>query len=329
LLRNLKNSGYEPLVICLTKAEFWESKILDLGIEVIYAGEKESRFLRILKIIRIIKKVKPNLIYSFHFFTNLYAGLIGRLLRITSFGSIRSNGIQEKKFNKTFSWLHYAFPKYIIANSEHGKNNCNKIFYKKIIYVLPNVIDVNIFPYVNQPLKINSKIIYIGRFENVKQPWLFPEFITLLNKNGVKCYGEMYGDGSLKETVLLSIKEKYFDYNIRVYPSHPAIQEIYKTADCLVLVSQHEGTPNVILEAMASGIPVAVLQMEGIETIVTPNVSGLVESSLENLAQKTVPFLTTALSKENMIRAARMKIESDYSLPAQIKNFEAILSELK
>jgi glycosyltransferase involved in cell wall biosynthesis len=329
LLRNLKNSGYEPLVICLTKGEFWESKILDLGIKVIYAGENESRFLRLLTILRIIRSEKPKLIYSFHFYSNIYGGIAGRILNITVLGSIRSDGISEKSANGILSWFHYALPHSIIANSEHGKQNCFKIFFKKSLYVLNNAIDLKLFPLNEKPCNEPLKIIFVGSLVNVKRPWLFLEFIKLIYETGIDCRGEMYGDGILKDEIKGIIEDKYSAYSIVLHPSHSAIQDIYKTADCLAMVSQHEGTPNVILEAMASGVPVAVLQMEGIETIVTPNVSGLVESSLENLAQKTVPLLTSALSKENMIRAARLKIETDFSLLAQIENFEAILSKLK
>ncbi len=300
LLRNLKNAGYDPFVICLTKNEFWEGQIREFGIKVIYAGRSNSRVRRFLSIFNIIRIEKPEIIYSFHFFCNLYAGLCGRLQNITSLGSIRSNGIQEKNNHRELGWLQYAFPKYIITNSEHGKRNIANVFYNKPIYVLQNAIDLNIFHFFIQPLKINLKIIYIGRFENAKQPWLFPEFIKLLNKNGVKCHGEMYGDGSLKETVLLSIKEKYFDYDIRVYPSNPTIQEIYKTADCLVLVSKHEGTPNVILEAMASGIPVAVLQMEGIETGISrilPRKFSAKNRSLVNVRPKQRKYDTSSTFK--------------------------------
>ena len=330
LLQNLKQSGYQPFVIALTKGEYWEQPILDLGIKIYYCGNHQSRAKRFGAIFKIFRKENPQLIYSFHFYTNLYAGLSGLLLNIISVGSVRNDGISEKKSNGFFSWFHYAVPNAIIANSEHGKRNCFQIFYKKPVYVLRNAIDLSSFPY--NPKVIDNfqiKFIYVGRFENQKQPWLFPEFIKLVNDSGVKCVGEMYGDGSLKETIRNTIESDFTDYTIKLFSTHNSIKTIYQTADCLVLVSKHEGTPNVVLEAMASGLPVATLAMEGIEELITPDISGITEENLPKLALKSAQLLTNSHHKNVLVLNARQKIESNFALTSQISNFESILLQLK
>ena len=330
LLQNLKQIGYQPFLISLTKGEYWEQPILDLGVKIYYCGKDKSRAKRFWTIFKICRKEQPQLIYSFHFYTNLYAGLCGLLIGITSVGSVRNDGISEKKANGFLSWLHYAVPNTIIANSEHGKQNCFKIFYKKPVYVLPNAIDLSSFPF--NPKVIDNfpkKFIYVGRFENQKQPWLFPEFIKLVNDSGVKCVGEMYGDGALKETIGNTIESDYTDYTIQLYSTHNSIKTIYQTADCLVLVSKHEGTPNVVLEAMASGLPVATLQMEGIEELITPDISGITEENLSKLALKSAQVLTNSHHKKVLVENARQKMETDFALTTQIANFESILLQLK
>ncbi len=53
-----------------------------------------------------------------------------------------------------------------------------------------------------------------------------------------------------------------------------SLPEIYGAADMLLLVSTHEGWPNVLLESMACGTPVVVSDIPGIADIVAAPAAG-------------------------------------------------------
>jgi len=70
--------------------------------------------------------------------------------------------------------------------------------------------------------------------------------------------------------------------------SPEAVRERLAASDCLVLPSRSEGTPNVVLEAMATGIPVVATDLPGTREILAPEVSGLLSKVGEpdDLAEK-------------------------------------------
>lgn len=326
LISSMKQADYQVSLICLTKNEFWEAKIIELGVNVEFVGFSRNRLKRLHQIYKVVKRIQPELIYSFHFYTNIYAGIVGLLCKIKTFGSIRSDGASEKRANGYLSWAHYFLPDVIIANSEHGLRNCKKIFFAKKSGVLPNVIDLEKFEYTQPQNEGPFRLVFVGRMEEQKQPFLFLSLVQLLVEKGLECEGAMYGDGSLKSS-LIELKESNFSQlPVRIFEAHAKIEEVYKSADCLVVPSKYEGTPNVVLEAMASGLMVAALSFEGIETVIETGVSGIIAKDLENLAEEIILSIRegriSSLTKE-----ARTTIENKFELKGQLFRFESLLEE--
>lgn len=329
LTTSLVKFGYQVTVYCLTKSEYYESILKENGVSVIYFGEDKSKIKRVNRLFHLLRSEKPRLIYSFHFYTNTYAALAGKFLRIKSVGSIRNDAISEKQANGVMSWLHYSLPGCIVANSDHGAANCEKIFYSKRIFVLKNVIDTDSFPFSNKDISSAKplQLVLVGRFEQQKRPWLFPVLIKKLSDHGLEVEGHMFGNGSYKEETKALISKDFSNYNISVNDSHPHIQEIYKKTHWLCSLSMHEGTPNVVMEAMASGVGIAALNYPGIKALIENQHTGLVEDEIENLCRTIIKY-TSAGSYEKITQNAREKILREYSLSHLVDRFEELMQHI-
>jgi Glycosyltransferase len=329
LTTSLAKQGYKITVYCLTRQEFYESRLQENGIEVIYFGAHTSKLKRLYHLYRLLKSNPPQLIYSFHFYANTYAAIAGKLLGIKVIGSIRSDAISEKKLNGRMAWLHYSLPDYIVANSLHGAANCEKIFYKKKIFVLGNVIDTDIFQFVPKNISPGSRVnlLLVGRFEKEKQPWLFPEIIKKLKDAGLDVAGQMFGDGRYKQETTAMVSNEYMDYNISIHDMHADIQEVYKNAHWLCSLSKYEGTPNVVMEAMASGVGIAALNYPGIEMLIENEFNGLVEEKIDNLCNGIIKN-SEAVHFNKITTNARDKIVEQYSLIFLVSRFEELLNKI-
>lgn len=108
------------------------------------------------------------------------------------------------------------------------------------------------------------------------------------------------------------------------------ILELYRRADVFVLPSWSEGFPNVVLEAMAAGLPVVATPVGAIPDIVENGEEGLLVPPRDPLALEAAirrlvesPELRLAMG-----RRARERVEAAFSSDAVIEQLEGVYSGL-
>jgi len=94
------------------------------------------------------------------------------------------------------------------------------------------------------------------------------------------------------------------------------VRSVYHEAAICVLTSDFEGTPNVLLEAMASGLPVVATNVGGVPEIVQHGQTGfLVEpGDLEGLTWAVAELVKNAGLRPKMGQRARAYVEENHSL---------------
>jgi len=111
---------------------------------------------------------------------------------------------------------------------------------------------------------------------------------------------------------------------------HERIQEVFSAIDLLVLSSEEEAFPRVIIEAMAARKPVVATAVGGVlEQVVDSETGFLVPpKSPSDLAQAITRVLKDPELAEAMGQAGRQRVEKYFSIDQYVDDVEEVYMEL-
>jgi len=146
----------------------------------------------------------------------------------------------------------------------------------------------------------------------------------ILRRRGRSFRVEIIGNGPLRRALQARVSELALNDRVRLLGAQPqeAVHKAYHRASvfalpCVVTANgDRDGIPNVLLEAMASGVPVVATQVSGIPELIDAERDGLLvePNSPEKLADAIDRLLTQPELGERLASAARSKIEARFSV---------------
>ena len=138
------------------------------------------------------------------------------------------------------------------------------------------------------------------------------------------------GDGPLRPSLEEEAERLGVAHAVKFLGSRSDVPELLHGFDVFVLPSLWEGLPNVVLEAMATGLPVVATAVEGtVEAVVNGETGILVPSKQpEPLAEAILRIGRDADLRSRMGSASRRRVEENFSLDGQVRAFEELYSEL-
>ncbi|MDT0295341.1 glycosyltransferase [Mesonia ostreae] len=259
----LSDLGHKVFLVVLFDdvAYSYEGKLINLG--TFKAGSRSafSKLGRYKKLQKVLKEENPNLILDFRMKDfPLREKLLNRFVfNYAMINMVRSYRLdwyfpQPKKISQKL----YADYTGIITVAEEIKKKVQKEYGFNHVNAIPNAIDLK-----NIQLKAKVEIhhskeyvIAVGRFASVKQlDQLIDAYKSsqLLEKN---IQLVLLGDGPEKENLSQQIKHLGLEEWVRLIPFHENPFAWMANAKLLVLSSENEGFPNVLVEALACETPV-------------------------------------------------------------------------
>ena len=178
--------------------------------------------------------------------------------------------------------------------------------------------------YVQNYFGQNNKnvILYVGRLAEIKGIYYLIKAMSYV-KDAILI---IVGEGPERQKLEYLAKESQNEIYFWGSKTHKELKKIYASADVFVVPSitddrgAQEGLPTVIMEAMASGLPVVASNTGGIPQLIKDEISGLLceEKNVEQLANSINKLLSDERLRQRIIDMAYEAIkEYDYKTIAE------------
>jgi glycosyltransferase involved in cell wall biosynthesis len=268
----------EVEVACLKAWGPVADQLRDAGIRVTAFGMRRPWQLggAVSELSRIVRDRSIDTVFSFLLHANFVAARASRRLPgVRFFQSIQT--IQQRpKWHWWLQWrIHHAAERIVCPSSavaRVARERCGVPDGK--IFVIPNGIDPDAFPRVDVFVRPGVvRVGFLGRFDPVKQLDHFVASVQFVSSEVQRVEGHIFGSGPDDPTVYIdryNARDRVF---VRGPVSRP--QDALREMDVLFSTSLEEGFGLVVLEAMASGVPVVARAGGGVTDFVKDRVNGL------------------------------------------------------
>jgi glycosyltransferase involved in cell wall biosynthesis len=217
----------------------------------------------------------------------------------------------------------------VVANSK-GLRDLGLAFEPSIpIHTIPNGVDIKRFTPGDRIWK-PGRMLFVGRI--VYQKGLDILFQALGGLSDLEWQLTLVGDGNqcphLKDQARsLGILDRI---HFAGWLTGDALVRQYQQANLYVAPSRHEGMPNVVLEAMASGLPVMASDIAGNEELVESRVNGMLvpPGDVQALQNSLREILSKPEKQQEMGIASRKRVEDTYTWSVMADRYLDIMNNL-
>lgn len=259
-------------------------------------------------------------------------------LIVTFYGYDISELVEERFWREGYSRL-WARMEYATVLSEEMKQAARELGVPdeklRIVHLSRNLEK---FPF-RAPSRKVRKVLFVGRLVGKKAPMDAIEAVHLANDRGAELELHLVGDGELRPQVKAFLEEREVKADIILHGQVPnqRVTDLMHEADAFLLPSKtapngdREGTPTVLVEAQAVGLPCVSTHHAGIPEMIPEANHDLLadEGDTETLGKILYSLANRPLNDLELIaRRGRQKVEEEFSLVDEASVIRRIYKEV-
>lgn len=340
LVTGLDRARWTPAVFCLAGPGALVDELQTAGITVVCLGARHwSSIGVVLRLARELRKFQPAIVQTFLFHANLAGRISARLAGVRRVVSgIR---VAERRsriplwLDRLTNWM--VKVNVCVSQAVADFSVSEARLSSATLVVISNGVDVGRFEGANPAdlsvfgIPPRSQVfLTIGRIDRQKGLSDLIEAAVLVVPKHPQAHFLLAGEGPERSAIERQIRDKGLNDCVHLAGWRADVPELLAAGDALVLPSLWEGMPNVILEAMAAGLPVVATRVEGTAELVVDGRTGLLTArqSPRELAAALERLLTDPASARMMGRAGQERAKAEFSWGKMVSRYEQLYNSL-
>jgi sugar transferase (PEP-CTERM/EpsH1 system associated) len=345
LLTGLDRDRFPPTVACLYNGDATVAQDLRaLGIPVTDLGMTAKwRWDALWRFYRLLRRERPAILHTWMFHANFVGRIVGRLARVpivvTSRRNVNIGGTLREFLNRWTARLGDR----VIAVCEMARQaeiERARVSPDKVVTIY-NGVDTNEFAALAARAAVRGRRAFgipagaplvgaVGRLHRQKG---FADLITALaqvREHLPAVWLLLVGDGDLRGDLEAHAQALGLSEVVAFAGLRTDIPEILAGLDLFALPSLWEGLPNVVLEAMAAGLPVAATAVGGTPEVVVDGITGILipPQDPEVLAQAITRLLRDPGLRYRMGQAGRERVAQRFTVERMVEQTERLYERL-
>jgi glycosyltransferase involved in cell wall biosynthesis len=326
-------NGVHVEVACLSKWGPVADQIRATGVTVTPLNASGARDLLVIqRLIRLVLSHGIDTVFSFLIHANAVAASAKPFCR----GARFLQSIQTTQPGPRWHWklqgvVQHAAEKVVVPSQSVAESarQWSDVPTEKVV-VIPNAVDPDLFPRSPVPEQ-NPRpypVGFIGRLDPIKRLDLLMLDVAVLEAAvpGL-VHLHVYGDGPQREEVLRHIRHHGIGQAVTMHGRVDRPQDALKQIGLLVLKSDAEGFGLVLIEAMASGVPVIGTKVPGIRDVVRDGATGLLvhRASPGEMLMAVQSIVNDGTLRDRLIRNGLAETRDRFSWDRVLHSYRQLL----
>jgi len=341
LAKGLSRQRFQPFIAVLRPGGALEAEAKEAGIEIaVFPRGGRFDLSPVAALAKLLSRRRVRIVHSFLFLDALYArlaaGLAGTSVRIAS---LRGVDYAPRSIHAYLDRFLALSTTCLVTNSFWIRRQAKEWGFRRVrTETIPNGVDAARFVgkdrfALRKELEIEPSAFVVGivgRLSPEKDHATFLRCAAEVAKACPRACFVVVGDGPERERIERATAYLGLEGVVRMTGWREDIADVMPAFNVLALTSRSESFPNVILEAMAAGVPVVATRVGGVPEIVEDGRTGLLRAAEDDrgLAREVLRLESDAALRTRIVETAYNVVREEYSIERMVRRYEGLYREL-